>query len=220
MEFGSGVLCVEPPVDGGLGGVSLRDQGLDFPSEGLLSGEPLPEAGTGQYAELDFRHVQPTAVFGGVVKLQPLGDAPGFRSRESLVQRRRTVGVQIVQDYPIPPRPPGRLHPPASASGGRSPASCAARSLPPAANPPRAHRPRTGSGYPPSGTRSPAAAAVPAGESAGAGFRPTTGSRSRQSRPLAVPGHRVRRTNPARPPCGPRSPHSPWECTTPASATA
>ena len=79
-------------------------------------------------------------------------------------------GCSDCPGLPVPPRPPGRLHPPASASGGRSPASCAARSLPPAANPPRAHRPRTGSGYSPSGTRSPAAAAVPAGVAAGAGF--------------------------------------------------
>ena len=53
MEFGSGVLGVEPPVDGGSGGVALPHQGLDFPAEGILVGETPPEAGAGQYAELD-----------------------------------------------------------------------------------------------------------------------------------------------------------------------
>ena len=32
------------------------DRGPDFPLERFRVGEPLPQAGTGQYAELDFRH--------------------------------------------------------------------------------------------------------------------------------------------------------------------
>ena len=52
------------------------------------------------------------------------------------------------------------------------------------------------------------------------GHRPATGWRSRRSRPPALPDHRVRRTGPARPPCGPRSRRSPRECTTASSATA
>ena len=56
MEFGSGVLGVEPPVDGGSGGVSLRDQGLDLPPEGRFVGDALLEAAARQDAELDLRH--------------------------------------------------------------------------------------------------------------------------------------------------------------------
>ena len=56
MQFGSGTLGVEPPVDDGLGGAPFPHQGLDFTLEGLLVGEPLPQAGAGQHAELDFRH--------------------------------------------------------------------------------------------------------------------------------------------------------------------
>ena len=119
-----------------------------------------------------------------------------------------------------PPGSPGRLRPPASASGRRSPAWCAAGSLLLAANPPRAHRPGTGCGSPPAGTPSPAAAAVRAGPAERAGSPPTIGWRSRRSRPPAFGGQRVRRTGPAHPPCWPRTRRSPWECTTPSSATA
>ena len=56
MKFGSSILGVEPPVDDGLGGVAFPYQGLDFPPESLLVGDPLPQAGAGQHAELDFRH--------------------------------------------------------------------------------------------------------------------------------------------------------------------
>ena len=47
MEFGSG-LGVEPPVDGGSGDVSLRDQGLDLPPEGGFVGDALLEAAARQ----------------------------------------------------------------------------------------------------------------------------------------------------------------------------
>ena len=72
VKFGTGVLGVEPPVDGGSGGISLRDQGLDLPPEGGFVGDALLEAGAGQHAE-------PTPVLGGVVELQPFGDPAGLR---------------------------------------------------------------------------------------------------------------------------------------------
>ena len=69
MEFHPGILCVKPPMDGGLGGITLPLQGLDFPAEGGLVGDTLLEAATSQDAELDLRHVEPTAVLGRVVEL-------------------------------------------------------------------------------------------------------------------------------------------------------
>ena len=59
VEFGPGVPGVELPVDGGSGGVALGDQGLNLPPESILAGEPLPQAGTRQYAELNLRHSLP-----------------------------------------------------------------------------------------------------------------------------------------------------------------
>ena len=99
VKLGPGIPGVELPVDGGSGGVAFLDQGLDFPPQRVLVGEPLPQAGAGQHAELDFRHVQPTAVLGRVVELQPLGNPPGLWRWKGLVQRRRAVGVQVVQHH-------------------------------------------------------------------------------------------------------------------------
>ena len=48
-------LDAEAPVDGDPRLVSLQFQGVDLPAERFLVGEPLPQAGTGQYAELDLR---------------------------------------------------------------------------------------------------------------------------------------------------------------------
>ena len=66
------------------------------------------------------------AVLGRVMKLQPPGNPPGFLSRESLSTAMPGDGCSDCPRQPLPPRLPGRLHPPASASGGRSLASCAA----------------------------------------------------------------------------------------------
>ena len=62
MELGSGILGLEPPVDGDLGRVALLHRGPDFPPQRVFIGEPLLQTGADQYAELYFGHVQPTAM--------------------------------------------------------------------------------------------------------------------------------------------------------------
>ena len=98
MELGAGIEDVDAPVDAGLSLVPLQYQGMDLSAEGPLVGKALSETTAGEDAELDLRHIQPTPMLGSVMKLQPLGDTPGLWGRESLVQRRHPVGVQVVQD--------------------------------------------------------------------------------------------------------------------------
>ena len=93
VKFAPGVLGVEPPVNGGSGGISLRDQGLDLPPEGGFVGDALLEAGAGQHAELDFRHIQPTPVLGGVVELQPFGDPAGLGAAGKVSYREAVLWV-------------------------------------------------------------------------------------------------------------------------------
>ena len=220
VKFGSGVMGVEAPVDGGSGGISLRDRGSDLPPEGGFVGDALLEAGAGQHAELDFRHIQPTPVLGGVVELQPFGDPAGLRRWEGLRTGKPSCGCSDCPGPAAPPRPPDRPRPPAIASVGQSPLSCAVGSPPRVATRPAAHRSGTGCGRPRADTRSPAAAEFRAGAAEPAASGPTTGWRSRQSRPPAFAGHRVPRIGPALPPCAPRSRRSPWGCTTLSSTTA
>lgn len=82
MEFGSGILGAEAPVDGGLGEVAPDLIGVDGPSQCQVVAVASAEAVSGQYAEFDFRHVEPTGVFGGVVKLQTFRDASGLSGGE------------------------------------------------------------------------------------------------------------------------------------------
>ena len=163
MVRASGVLNRQ---DGDLGRVALGNRGPDFPPQRVFVGEPLLQQERAQYAELDFGHVQPTAMLGGVVKSPAVWQSAGPLGRGRSRQGRHSVGVQVGPGPPGPPESPGRLHPPASASAGRNPAWYAVRSSPPAANRPEARRPGTGCGQPSAGTRSPAAGDAPAGRAA------------------------------------------------------
>ena len=78
MEFSSGVLGGEAPLDDRVGFIAFPVQSLDFPAEGFLVAQPLPQTVAGENAELDLRHIQPTPVLGREMELQPLGNTPGL----------------------------------------------------------------------------------------------------------------------------------------------
>ena len=85
MKLCTGILGVKAPMDGGSGGIALSFQGLDFPAEGGLVRDAPPEAGASQNAKFYLRHVEPTAVLGCVVELQPFHDTPRLSSGEGLI---------------------------------------------------------------------------------------------------------------------------------------
>ena len=102
VHFDASVLDGESPVYGRSGLVSFCLQGRNFTTEGLFIGNAPAQDSPPQDAEFDLCHIEPTAVFGSVVKLQTPGDAPGFSGREGLVERSRFMGVEIVQHHPYP----------------------------------------------------------------------------------------------------------------------
>ena len=61
-----------------------------------LSGMATLQALSSQHSDLYLRHIQPTAVFGCVVYLQPLSYTPRLRRLERLVQRGQPVRVEVV----------------------------------------------------------------------------------------------------------------------------
>jgi len=87
VEFDSSILSGETPIDGSPALVALMLQGLNLLSESLFIDDATTQDPSPQVAELDLYHVEPTAVFGGVVKLQTPGDAPSSSGREGLVER-------------------------------------------------------------------------------------------------------------------------------------
>ena len=99
MEFGSGVVGAEAPVDRDARGVAPRFVSRNGAFQGVGIGVSAFETGSAERAEFDLSHVQPAGVLGGVVKLQESHDASGFGGREGFVQGSHAVGVQIVEDH-------------------------------------------------------------------------------------------------------------------------
>ena len=64
MEFASGVLGSEPPVNGSSYRVPLRHAGADGSFQAVFNSVASAQAGPGQHAELDLRHIQPASVLG------------------------------------------------------------------------------------------------------------------------------------------------------------
>ena len=77
LQLNAGVGCGELPVRFGVVLVAAVLPGGDFSDEGLLVGNAPVEALRRQGAEFGFSHVQPTAMFGRVVPLEPLDQPTG-----------------------------------------------------------------------------------------------------------------------------------------------
>src|SRR3954467_11436936 len=70
--------------------------GIHFLDQGLLVGDTSVETLRGQDAEFGFCHIEPTAVFGRVVPLEPLDEAACLCGGKSLVERSRFVSAEII----------------------------------------------------------------------------------------------------------------------------
>src|SRR5712691_1934578 len=63
----------------------------------LHRGKALRQALTSQHREFDLRHIEPTAMFRRVVKLEATSDPTRFLWLKRLVKRTKGRGIQIVQ---------------------------------------------------------------------------------------------------------------------------
>ncbi len=97
MKLAASIANRETPVDGLVLGVALGDVGIDASLQSSFIGNAAGQAGACQNGEFHFSHVEPAAVFRGVVKFQLPGDGAGLLGWESLVERRHLVGIEVVQ---------------------------------------------------------------------------------------------------------------------------
>ena len=86
LEFEAGIGGGETPVDAALGGIAIADPSGDLVFEGWPVAQAPIETLLSQGAQLNLGDVEPTAVFGRVMKLQAPGQAPSFWGREGLIE--------------------------------------------------------------------------------------------------------------------------------------
>ena len=96
FELDASILGRELPIYSSLRSIAIFAPQLGLTGELLPSGDAtiqtLPAHGT----QLDFRHVQPTAMFGSVVNPEPLGQAASLVRLKGFVERARLVRVEVV----------------------------------------------------------------------------------------------------------------------------
>ena len=86
LESNTGVLSGELPIGLGVMFVAVMFPGSDFRYESIFVGNTAIETLGREHAQFGLGHVEPAAVFGGVVKLETLGEPPGFRGREGFIK--------------------------------------------------------------------------------------------------------------------------------------
>ena len=69
---------------------------LDLVDEGRLGRDTAPKALPTQMAAFDLRHVEPTAVFGGIMDVSFIGYSFRLRRIKCFIQRGFGVGIAIV----------------------------------------------------------------------------------------------------------------------------
>ena len=67
-----------------------------FPDEEAQVGNTSAKALAGKDADLDFRNVEPTAMFRGIMNFQPPGQFSGFLRFKCLIKRRDDMGIEVV----------------------------------------------------------------------------------------------------------------------------
>jgi len=86
----------------GLELVARAFPGSNLFAQDLDTRDTTIEALTGQHGQLTLGHIEPTAVLGGVVKLEFADDPTRFSRRQNAVQGGRGMGIEVIQDQANP----------------------------------------------------------------------------------------------------------------------
>ena len=86
LELDAGILGGEAPVHPYCVPVALLLPRSHLPPQSALVGNTAVQALPGHHPDFDLRHIQPTAMLGSVMDLQPFGDAPRFGRLKGFIQ--------------------------------------------------------------------------------------------------------------------------------------
>ena len=98
LEFDPGYLGTKLPVDFGLMLVAWALPGGDFLPQGVDRRNAPIQTLAGEHGQLALGHIEPTAMLGGVVKLEFASHPACFMGREDAIQSERGVGIEIIQN--------------------------------------------------------------------------------------------------------------------------
>ena len=89
-------MCCGAPIGFGVVFIALEEPGRDLLLECRDIGDAAVEALPRQDGQLGFRHVEPASMLWRVMPLEAFGDPWCFGGWESLIERSRGMGVEVV----------------------------------------------------------------------------------------------------------------------------
>src|SRR3989304_5018722 len=92
------ILASKRPLDAASFGVAFALPSTDLTTGGCLVRQPSPETLAIQDTDLDFRHVQPACVLGGVVEHDSSQKRGGSRGAEHLFEALAEMRVEVVEN--------------------------------------------------------------------------------------------------------------------------
>src|SRR2546429_4638328 len=95
MELVTSIVGGEAPRDGTVLSIALGLQGGDALAQVLHACHTTRQTATSKDTDLDLGHIQPTAMFGCIVKLHPLQNAAGLGPLKGLIQGCSGLGVLV-----------------------------------------------------------------------------------------------------------------------------
>src|SRR5260370_24095236 len=96
MKFDPSVVGWKASVDGAALSIALRLQSGKVLSQDLHALHPARQAPSCENGDLDFGHVEPAAMFGGVMELDALQDASCFGRLKGFIEGSGRMGIEIV----------------------------------------------------------------------------------------------------------------------------
>src|SRR5258708_2087387 len=96
MEMVMSIIGGKAPRDGAALSIALGIKGGNQLVQVLHAGHPTRQTASRKDTDLDLRHVQPTAMFGRVMKLDSLQDPPRLGWREGFIQGSGRMRVEVI----------------------------------------------------------------------------------------------------------------------------
>ena len=97
-EFGTSSVDGKLPMDLGSKGVTSDKPRLNGLTEKVARSKTLAETLAFEHTELNFSHVEPTAVNRGVMENETIHQAFGFLGWEGVVESSGSVDIEIIDD--------------------------------------------------------------------------------------------------------------------------
>src|SRR5258708_25864565 len=96
MELVTSIIGGKAPRDGAALSIAIGLQGSNTLVQVLHACHPTRQTASRKDTDLDLRHVQPTAMFGRVMKLDSLQDPPRLGWREGFIQGSGRMRVEVI----------------------------------------------------------------------------------------------------------------------------